>query len=127
MYATLLCFASVNVVNNVKWKQFIKISVEQFVGLIRYWLEEAHISVLVIKYEDMVTDLATQLTKMLDFLQVTYSQSDVDCVMDDMLEMFHRKKTVPSEFDPYVTSDKQYILDKFASIKPILQKYNIYY
>jgi len=120
-------FTFVNVENNAKWKQFIKTSIEQFVSLVRYWLEEANISVLVIKYEDMVTDLATQLTKMLDFLQVNYSQSDIDCVMDDTLEMFHRKKTMPSEFDPYVPSDKQFILDKFMSIKPILEKYNIYY
>ncbi|XP_065891886.1 WSCD family member CG9164-like isoform X2 [Dysidea avara] len=114
-------------VHNTKWKRFIKTSVEQFVSLVRYWLEEAQISVLVIKYEDMVTDLSTQLTKMLDFLQVNYSQSDIDCVMDDTLEMFRRKKTVPSEFNPYVPSYKQFVLDKFTSIKPILEKYNIYY
>ena len=115
------------IVHNTKWKRFIKTSVEQFVSLVRYWLEEAQISVLVIKYEDMVTDLSTQLTKMLDFLQVNYSQSDIDCVMDDTLEMFRRKKTVPSEFNPYVPSYKQFVLNKFTSIKPILEKYNIYY
>jgi len=75
----------------------------------------------------MVSDLATQLTKMLDFLKVDYSQSDIDCVMDDTMEMFHRKKTTPAGFNPFVTSDEQFVWDKFMSVKHILKKYNIVY
>ena len=111
--------------NNTGWKQFIKTSIEQFVSLVRYWLEEANISVLVIKYEDMVTDLATQLTKMLDFLQVNYSQSDIDCVVNSKLDKFHRKKT--SAFDPYMPSDRQFVWDSFMTTKSLLNNYNINY
>ena len=111
--------------NNTGWKQFIKTSIEQFVSLVRYWLEEANISVLVIKYEDMVTDLATQLTKMLDFLQVNYSQSDIDCVVNSKLDKFHRKKT--STFNPYMPSDRQFVWDSFMTTKSLLNNYNINY
>jgi len=111
--------------NNTGWKQFIKTSIEQFVSLVRYWLEEANISVLVIKYEDMVTDLATQLTKMLDFLQVNYSQSDIDCVVNSKLDKFHRKKT--STFNPYMPSDRQFVWDSFMTTKSLLNNFNINY
>ena len=80
---------------------------------------------LVIRYEDMVSDLATQLTKMLDFLTVDYSQSDIDCVVNSKLDKFHRNKT--TTFDPYTPSDKRFVWDSFKSIKPLLDRYNINY
>lgn len=121
------CGFSISTVNNTKWRLYLKKGAEEFASLVRYWLDEAHISVLAIRYEDMKADLAAQLIKMLDFLQVSYSPSDIDCVTSSKFEMFHRKKSVSADFQPYTPADKQFVWDKLMSVKPILDKYNISY
>ena len=96
-----------------------------FPALVDYWLDEVNIPVLVIKYEDMLTDLSTQLKKMLDFLQVPYSKTQVDCVLKSQLNRFHRKKV--SNFDHYTPELRKMVLEELKKLEPILSKYNITY
>lgn len=110
--------------NNSGWRSFIKGSVKEFTKLVHYWLDKANISVLVIKYEDMLTDFATQLRKMLDFLQVSYSDKDIDCVVSSKLDNFHRNR---ASYDHYTPSDRQFVWNSLTSIETLLNKYNLSY
>ena len=80
---------------------------------------------MVIKYEDMLTDLATQLRKMLDFLQVPYTDKDIDCAANNKLEHHHRKKV--DSFEHYVPADRQLVLDSLMSVERLLNKYHVSY
>ena len=112
--------------NFSEWRKFINESAEEFKKLLHFWLEQANIpSILVIKYEDMLTDLATQLRKMLDFLQVPYTDKDIDCVANDKLEHHHRKKVKP--FEHYIPADRQIVLTTLKSVETLLNKHHVSY
>ena len=112
--------------NNSKWRDFVRGRAKEFTQVLHFWLEQANIpSVLVIKYEDMLIDFATQLRRMLDFLQVPYTDKDVDCVVNEKLEHHHRKKAKSS--DRYIPADRQLVLTNLKSVEPLLNKYNISY
>ena len=112
--------------NSTRWRRFVDYNAKEFLKLVHYWLEEAGISsVLVIKYEDMLTNLATQLRRMLDFLQVAYTDKDIDCVANNKLETYHRKKSEP--FDHYNPADRQLVLTNLMSIETLLNKHGVSY
>ena len=112
--------------NSSAWRIFVKKNAKEFTKLVHYWLEEANIpSVLTIKYEDLLSDLPTQLRKMLNFLQVPYSDEDFECVVNNKLEKFHRPKGKP--FDHYIPADRRLVLDNLMSVEPVLNKHNISY
>ena len=96
-----------------------------FPALVQYWLDKANIPTLVIKYEDMLTDLQTQLKKMLHFLQVPYSKQKIDCVVNDKLNRFQRRKV--SNFDHYTPELRKLVIDGLKNVEPILNKHNITY
>ena len=112
--------------NFTRWRKFVDFNAKEFTKLVHYWLEEAGISsVLVIKYEDMLINLDTQLRRMLDFLQVAYTDKDIDCVANNKLESYHRKKSKP--FDHYNPADRQLVLTNLMSVEPLLNKYGVSY
>ena len=69
---------------------------------------------LVVKYENLLTDLHTELKRMMEFLKFPYTEDDLQCTINSTIEGFHRKhKNVT---DPYATDrtgtyqvSKQYI------------------
>ena len=108
------------------WIDFVHaVMRETFPALILYWLHEVTIPTLVIKYEDMVTDLQTQLKKMLHFLQVPYSKKQLDCVLSDGLNRFHRRKVY--SFDYYTPELRKLVIDGLKKVEPILNKHNVTY
>ena len=131
LYCTYVVVSLANYVyhltgNYSKWRKFVDRNAKEFSKLVHYWLGQANISsILVIKYEDMLTDLATQLRKMLDFLKVPYSDKDIECVVRDELESYHRKKG--EHFDHYIPADRQIVLDNLMSVETLLNKYNVSY
>ena len=96
-----------------------------FPALIHYWLDEVNILTLVIKYEDMVDDLQTQLKKMLHFLQVPYYKEQLDCVLNNEMRRFHRRKG--SDFDHYTPELRKLVVDGLKNVEPILNKHNVTY
>jgi len=96
-------------------------------ALVEYWLDEVNIPKLVIKYEDMLTDLEIQLKKMLHFLQVPYSEQQIKCVLNNPLNQFRRRKTSVSNFNHYSPELRKLVIDGLKSIEPILNKHNVSY
>ena len=72
----------------------------------------------------MLTDFATQLRKMLDFLQVSYTDKDIDCVASNKLDNFHRNR---AGYDHYTPSDRQLVWNSLMSVETLLNKYNVSY
>lgn len=98
---------------------------DTFPALVRYWLDEMNIPTLVIKYEDMIDDLHTQLKKMLHFLQVPYSKEQVECVLKYGMSRYHRRKV--TGFDHYTPELRKLVVDGLKNVEPILNKHNVTY
>jgi len=111
---------------NSQWQGFVNVVMKQtFPSLIRYWLDEVDIPSVVIKYEDMLTDLASQVKKMLDFLQVSYTKEDIDCVTNGDFNSFLRIHK--SDFDPYTPGLKKLVISGMKDVEPILNKHSVSY
>jgi len=62
---------------------------------------------------------------MLDFIGVSYTESDLQCTVKSTAETFHRKHD--KEFDPYTPEQRQVILQEIKTVSEILHRYNITY
>jgi len=112
-------------VNNKKWNEAVKYHARLWSTHIRKWLGTQKVPTVVIQYERLSTDLYTELKKMLDFLGVSYTESDIQCAIKSTAEAFHRKHD--QKFDPYTSEQRQLILQEIQAVNKILHKYKIIY
>ena len=114
-----------NTANNTKWNKTVYKYARTWSAHIQRWLGKQKVPTVVIQYEKLSTNLYTELKKMLDFLGVFYTESDVQCTIKSTAETFHRKNH--AQFDPYTSEQKQVILQEIQAVSKILLKYNITY
>ena len=94
---------------NKAWQDFIISQTRRWKTMIKNWLVRSlEHPVLVVKYESLKRNTATQVKRMLDFLGVIYdSEVDVEKVLNDRTQTFHRKHG--ADFNHYTPSQKSYI------------------
>jgi len=113
--------------NNYGWNQFVINRMEVFYPLYHYWLMDAKIPVLVIKYEDMVKNVTSNLRKMLNFLNVSYSEKDFSCVEHNEMKLFYRHKHYNSSYYLFTEIQRQIVLNHLRLVEPLLNMYNVTY
>ncbi len=94
---------------NNEWIRFVRLN--PWIGSVN-WLVKGHQTgrrVLVVRYEDLKSDLLTQVKKMLDFLGVPYSDEALQKRMSKDFGKFHRKHDPASDFDHYTAEQRNYI------------------
>jgi len=87
---------------------------------------EFNLPILVVKYENLKSNLHMELKRMLDFLEVPYTDQDIECTVNSNIESFHRKHH--NKFsDPYSTKQRRSIVDKLKEANLILNNYDVNY
>ena len=76
---------------------------------------EKKVPTLVVQYERLHTDLYTELKRMVDFLGVPYTESDLQCAINSSLDTFHQRHHETT--DPYTKKQQELILQKIQLIK----------
>jgi len=80
---------------------------------------------LVVKYENLLTDLHTELKRMMRFMEFPYTEDDLRCISKSTLEGFHRKhKNIT---DPYTPEQRQIVYTQIQLANNVLHQYNITY
>ena len=98
-----------------KWQQHI----QQYLG--------SKISpTLVVKYEDLITDLYTQLKRMMEFMKFPYTEEDLQCTINSSMERFHRKHR-KNMSDPYPAKLKNFVKSQIEMANNVLRAYKISY
>jgi len=80
---------------------------------------------LVVKYENLLTDLHTELKRMMKFLEFPYTEDDLRCTINSTLEGFHRKHG--KFIDPYTPEQRKYVAAHIRVANNVLRHYNISY
>jgi len=80
---------------------------------------------MVVRYEDLLKDVRTQLRRMLDFLDFPYTEERLDCIANNQEQKFHRKHD--NDFDPFTKRQRQTLLSVMNSLEPLLNRYNTSY
>ena len=81
---------------------------------------------LVVKYEYLLTDLRTELKRMMEFLKFAYTEDDLQCTIDSTLEGFHRKHN-KNVTDPYTPDQRNFVSEQIKLANNVLRHYNISY
>jgi len=81
---------------------------------------------LVVKYENLLTDLHIELKRMMEFLKFAYTEDDLQCTIDSTLEVFHRKHK-KNVTDPYTPDQRKLVSAQIKLANNVLRHYNISY
>ena len=79
-----------------------------------------------IKYENLLTDLRTELIRMMKYLEYPYAEKDLDCTMKSNTNSFHRTHD-HSDAKHYVPNDVDLVYEQIKMVDKLLQNYNISY
>jgi len=92
---------------------------------VEQWTTGKHIT-HVVKYENLLVDLKTELQKMLDFLGHPYNEADLYCTISSSAERFHRNHSYRT-LDKYTQEQRAAVNKQLKIANKVLQKYNIEY
>ena len=73
----------------------------------------------------MLTDLHTELKRMMEFLEFPYTEDDLQCTINSALEGFHRKHK--NFTDPYTPEQRRNVLAVIQLANKVLLPFNISY
>ncbi|XP_077866953.1 sialate:O-sulfotransferase 1-like [Saccoglossus kowalevskii] len=96
--------------NNEDWIIWNKRKYVGWLSLIESWFESGK-PFLVVHYEEMRKDPLNVIQRMLNFLNITFTNERRQCVRSDIEGKFHRKHKGIFTFDPY-TKELHELIDK---------------
>ena len=92
---------------------------------IRRYLGSRKTPLLVVKYENLLTDLHTELKRIMEFLDFLYTEDDLQCTIKSTIEGFHRKHS--NVTDRYTPEQRRQVLAQINLVNKVLHHYNITY
>jgi len=111
-----------------KWQQKVVLMMNGWLKHITTCLHsEVKLPVLVVKYENLKSNLFMELKRMLDFLEVPYTDQDIECTVNsNAAESFHRKHHDRS-FDPYSPQQRQSMHETIKEANVMLNEFGVDY
>ncbi len=80
-----------------KWNTYLHTNLTAWDMLYSYWLMKEGVKIHVIQYENLVRNMKGELKTVLQFLQISVSEKDMLCAMENSEGVFHRKKSKQSD------------------------------
>ncbi|XP_065907634.1 WSCD family member CG9164-like [Dysidea avara] len=109
-----------------KWQEKVIRMKNEWLRHITTCLQSAEVPILVVKFENLKSNLFVEVKRMLDFLEVPYTDRDIECTINSNVESFHRQHH-DKTFDPYSPQQKQSILDIIREANVILNQFDVNY
>jgi len=81
---------------------------------------------LIVKFENLKSNLFSELKRMLDFLEVPYTDEDIECTVNSKSDSFHRSHHDRS-YDPYSPQQRQSIFKVIKEANVVLNKFGVNY
>jgi len=81
----------------------------------------------VVKYENLLTDLHSELKRMMEFLEFPFTEDDLQCTINSTFEGFHRKHNNKKVINPYTPQQRKVVSAQVELANEILRHYNISY
>ncbi len=93
--------------------------------LLHTWLAQTEIPIHVIQYEQLVKNIRQELVKMIDFLGIEVTDTDIDCAVENGEGPF--KRSTHLNFDPYSAGNKEAVNRCIKQATPLLAMHGITY
>ena len=110
---------------NAEWEEFVFTNAVIWQETLVGWLVNNHNHrVLVVRYEDLVTNTDSEVMMMLDFLGYPYSLSTISKRLKDYNE-FRRRKASATEFDHFTASQVEFVETIIENTQRILRSHRL--
>ena len=119
-----------NFPGGTEWVKRVKILSKSWTRHITVWLGTKtphNATVLVIKYENLKTDLRKELKRMMEYLEYPYTEEDIDCTINSNTNTFHRHHNSSKDKDRFSQQQIDMIYNNIRQVDSILKNYNISY
>ena len=109
---------------NKEWNMYVYIQTLKWQRTILAWVVNnmGH-SVLVVKYEDMKANMSKELRRMLNFLQVPYTEAQFQSVVTSGYEKFRRHHSSQDDYDHYTSEQRAFVNSVIRTTHSILEEY----
>ena len=81
--------------------------------------------VIVIKYENLKVNPSRELRRMLDFLQVPYTEAQFQRVVNNGCEKFKRHHSPRDDYDHYTSEQRAFVNSVIRTTHSILEEYHL--
>ena len=117
-----------SLVDYEEWRMYVNRAAFSWGSHIHQWLGTRlpHGStLLVVKFENLLTNLRTELIRILKYLEYPYTEEDLDCTIksNNNMSVFHRNHT--NSFEHYTQNEVDIIYGQIKLTEIILRNYNI--
>ena len=111
---------------NKEWNMYVYIQTLKWQRTILAWVVNnmGH-SVLVVKYEDMKANMSKELRRMLNFLQVPYTEAQFQSVVTSGYEKFRRHHSSQDDYDHYTSEQRAFVNSVIRTTHSILEEYRL--
>lgn len=121
----LIASCSAHCVDITRWNQFVLSKSGAWLAVLRTWLKQDHMPVMIVQYEKLVTDLRGEMLRILNFLGQQVSNESLDCAIENANGSLRRTRHL--SVDPF-SKDNNAVIDRvLEEARPILQRYNVSY
>jgi len=114
------------IITGKAWNDTLRRFSKAWRGHLETYLRTTKTPTLVLKYENLHTDLHTELERMMKFLEFPYTEDDLKCTIKSTIEGFHRKHS-KNVTDPYAPDQRMAVLAEINLANELLRPYNISY
>ena len=81
--------------------------------------------VIVVKYEKMKANTSKELRRMLEFLQVPYTEAQFQSVVNSGYEKFRRHHSSQDDYDHYTSEQRAFVNSVIRTTHSILEEYHL--
>ena len=100
----------IHIGDNEDWNTFVHTQAVEWQKTVLAWVvNSAGHPVIVVKYEDMKTDTAKELLRMLDFLHVPYTETQFQSVVTRGYNMFKRHHSPRDDFEHFTLEQEAFV------------------
>lgn len=111
---------------NPEWEKFVYTNAVVWQDTLIGWLvNNHHHRVLVVKYEDLVSNTDSEVMMMLDFLDYPYSLTAISRRLGREYDEFHRRKSNTTTFDRFTVKQMMFVEKVIENSLRILRSHGL--
>jgi len=114
------------IITGKAWNETLRRFSKAWRGHLETYLRTTKTPMLVLKYENLLTDLHTELERMMKFLEFPYTEDDLQCTIKSAVEGFHRKHN-KNFTDLYTPEQRKLVSAQIKLANEVLHHYSIQY
>ena len=121
------CYYIVYLGNQNEWSNYVTKSAVGWRSHVRKWLDSQlphRATLLVVKFENLLNNLRTELIRIMKYLEYPYTEEDIECtIRQSNVNVFHRNHT--KHFEHYTQMEVDIIYEQIKMAERIFRKHNI--